>query len=225
MDHDGVFYTGAGEWKGEGIFRNHLFIKTEDNGITWEFVSSINNPSDIEAVEKGFEYSGDSIFVFVSSFGRGYDGKPGSKVLHGYSCNLGKSWEKWNDSIDITGVWDRPRIYTLAHLKGQKKWWNDDILIGCGNNTPEPGVAFPRRNAIWYSVNKGDTRSEPLPVHKFYRDGGYGDLQFNKKENKIVYVVDTKGIVNISTLEPGLYSLRVFSKEGSAATQFIKIDQ
>jgi hypothetical protein len=101
---------------------------------------------------------------------------------------MGQTWDPWTDIVDSTLVWDRPRIFTLSHLKGEPNWWDDQVLIGCGNNTPEPGVAFPRKNCIWYSLDHGKNWSAPLPVDEFYHDGGYGDLLYDKNTDKVVFI-------------------------------------
>jgi len=181
--HDGVMYTSAGEWRGKGKPRIHVFLASTDNGHTWKCRSSVNHPPDIESVEKGFEYIGNDTIVFIGSHGG-----VRKHVLHGFSYDMGKTWESWKDIINKTLVWDRPRLFTLAHLKGEQNWWKDNLLIGCGNNTPRPGIAFPRRNCIWYSVDRGKTWSTPLPVDDFYQDGGYGDLLYDNIRNKIVFI-------------------------------------
>jgi hypothetical protein len=68
--------------------------------------------------------------------------------LQTHSDDLGQTWKRWTDALPEAGVWDRPRIWTLAHLKGEAQWWTDQTLIGVGNTTPGAGRKFPRADAV-----------------------------------------------------------------------------
>jgi len=148
-------------------------------------VSERINVPEHNSVEKGFEYLGDEQIVCVGSEGHGR-----CLVLLTSTNNLGRTWKPWEDILPDTGVWDRPRIWTLAHLKGKNEWWHDRTLIGVGNTTPQASRKTPRANAIYVSTDRGASWSmlSGKPIDKFYPDGSYGDLVYDEATDTFVYV-------------------------------------
>ena len=182
---DGAIYTSLREFIGGEQGWQCKFIQSPDNGESWRVVSEHINVPEHNSVEKGFEYVGEDRIVCIGSEG------PGRRhVLQTHSDDLGQTWKRWTDALPETGVWDRPRIWTLAHLKGQDQWWKDRTLIGVGNTTPAAGRKFPRANAVYISTDRGATWKMlgGKPIDKFYPDGGYGDLVYDQATDTFVYV-------------------------------------
>jgi len=181
---DGVIYTSLREFIGGKQLWQCKFIKSANNGTTWQVVSEHINAPEHNSVEKGFEYVGENRIVSVGSEGgRKY-------VFLTHSEDLGRTWAPWEDILPALRVWDRPRIWTLAHLQGRENWWRDPILIGVGNTTPGRGKKVPRANTVFISTNRGASWKivGGKPIDKFYSDGGYGDCVYDSQQNKFVYV-------------------------------------
>ena len=182
---NGSIYTSLREFIGGAQGWQCKFIQSPDNGESWGVVSEHINVPEHNSVEKGFEYLGDEQIVCVGSEG------PGRRlVLLTSTNNLGRTWKPWEDILPDTGVWDRPRIWTLAHLQGEDQWWNDRTLIGVGNTTPEAGKKFPRANAVYLSTDRGVSwrMLGGKPIDEFYPDGGYGDLEYDPTTGWFVYL-------------------------------------
>ncbi len=182
---DGVIYTSLREFIGGEQGWQCKFIQSSDNGESWRIVTEHINVPEHNSVEKGFEYVGEDRIVCIGSEG------PGRRhVLQAHSDDLGQTWKRWTDALPETGVWDRPRIWTLAHLKGEDQWWKDHTLIGVGNTTPAAGRKFPRANALYISTDRGTTWKMlgGKPIDDFYPDGGYGDLVYDQATDTFVYV-------------------------------------
>jgi len=179
-----TIYTSLREYIGGDQLWQCKFIASNDNGETWDLISEHINVPEINSVEKGFEYLGNNRIVCVGSEGWR------NHVLLTHSEDLGRTWAPWENILPTLGVWDRPRIWTLSHLKGRENWWQDPILIGVGNTTPGVGEKFPRANAIFISTNRGSTWKMlgGAPLDTFYNDGGYGDLVYDSKSHKFVYI-------------------------------------
>jgi hypothetical protein len=61
-------------------------------------------------------------------------------------------------------------------------------LIACGfifSNAPN---SFPRRNAIWISLDGGSTWDGPLYVDAQTGDAGYGDILYSATLGKYVFI-------------------------------------
>ena len=182
---DGKIYTSLREYVGGEQRWRCRFIQSPDNGASWRVVGEQVNVPEHNSVEKGFEYVGGDRIVSVGSDG------PGRRfVLQTRSDDRGLTWRQWKDALPQTGVWDRPRIWTLAHLKGEAEWWTDDTLIGVGNTTPKAGKKFPRANAVYLSTDRGESWKmlDGKPIDKFYPDGGYGDLEYDPETGWFVYL-------------------------------------
>lgn len=181
---DGTIYTSLRQYIGGSQGWQCKFVRSTDNGATWELVNEHINVPELNAVEKGFEYLGAGQIVSVSSHGQR------EKVLLTETDDLGQTWKPWSDILDSTGVWDRPRIWTLAHLKGEPRWWDDSILLGVGNTTPGRGEKVPRANAVYISTDRGASwwMIDGEPIDGFYPDGGYGDMVYDHLTDTFVYV-------------------------------------
>jgi photosystem II stability/assembly factor-like uncharacterized protein len=182
---EGTIYTSLRQYLGGDQGWQCKLIQSPDNGQSWRVVTEHVNVPEHNSVEKGFEYVGNDRLVCIGSEGPGRH-----HVLLTFSNDRGRTWKRWKDVLPETGVWDRPRIWTLAHLKGSAQWWTDNTLIGIGNTTPGPGKKFPRANAVYISTDHGMTwrMLGGKPLDEFYADGGYGDLEYHKETDMFVYV-------------------------------------
>lgn len=182
---DGIIYTSVRQYIGGDQKWRCMLINSADDGQSWRLVNRQINVPEHNSVEKGFEYVGQQRIVCVGSEGFGR-----RLVLLAHSDDLGRTWNRWADILPATRVWDRPRIWTLSHLKGKDEWWRDRTLIGVGNTTPTAGKKAPRANAIYLSTDRGAswTMLGGNPIDDFYPDGGYGDMVYDNTTDTFVYV-------------------------------------
>lgn len=180
---DGDIYSAARQYNGTDAWKTML-LKSTDNGASWSKVSDITAYTDGSsgASEPGIEYLGNNEIIAITNT------KDRDAVFKVKSTDMGQTWGTPEEIQDETWIWDRPRIYTIDHLKDKvgiesiPNWWEDYTLIGCGDW--ERKVSGNRRvNSIWLSEDHGENWSRPIPIDTMdEEDGGYGDLLINNSE-------------------------------------------
>lgn len=168
--HDGAIYAGARQFS-EGRWKNML-VRSSDAGQTWHKVGDISSYED-HTSEVGIEYLGDGRIVAV------LNSKQRMHTHHTFSDDMGRTWQPLEDMEDRVRIWDRPRIWTLKHLRGEPAWWNGRTLIGVGDEAVKRGQSMPRRNSLWISRNGGERWSGPFPFDEQTQDAGYGDMVYD----------------------------------------------
>lgn len=175
---DGVMYTTARKYDSTADnIRNHL-IKSTDNGGTWEEVGQMTTFTDNTA-EAGIEYVGGDHIVAVTNT------KDRSATYWTESIDMGQTWQTPTDITSSVDIWDRPRIWTMAHLRDRDirqsfpQWWEDDFLIGIGDYEQDTTDSGPDRvNSVWYSEDAGQSWTGPITIDSTAagQDAGYGDV-------------------------------------------------
>jgi hypothetical protein len=101
---------------------------------------------------------------------------------------MGLTWGSLDNVTSIVDIAARQRVYTRMHLRGEDGWWRDNNLVMVGYVQTDPGNSQERRNAVWFSPDKGKNWSDPQYVDTNSEDGGYGDIYATGD--------DTLGVVN-----------------------------
>jgi hypothetical protein len=181
--HEDVAYMGAREvplpefWKG---MRN-LLVKSADSGRTWELVSYVTQEKGI-TTEQGIEYLGNNtILCVLNSVNRRH-------TWLTQSHDMGRTWEPLRDIAAQAGIWDRPRIFTAAHLRSEPDWWRDPLILGASDQRTRPGSSFPRRNCLWISPDRGHNW-QILPLDDETQDTGYGDMLYDEASKRFVTIL------------------------------------
>lgn len=170
-----------------------VFIKSTDNGVTWNYVSDLSVMGSTDTSEMGMEYVGNNTIVAIlRSLGN-------TKTYQTKSTDMGATWAALTDITGSITNDGRQRIRTRAHLKGLSNWWNDSVLIMNGFVMDTGGTGFPRINAIWVSVDRGTTWVGPLEVDSSYGDGGYGDM-FWDATNRVFVFISYRGTTSNANL-------------------------
>lgn len=164
-----TIYAGARQHK-NGRVRSILLVSEE--GLEWEKRSSISDFKH-NTSEVGIEYVGGGRIVAI------LNNKERLGTFYTASNDMGGSWEELRRIEKDTDIWDRPRIFTTAHIKGSNEWWKSSTLIGVGNLAIETGSSFPRQNSLWISRDNGDTWSGVYAFDYISQDGGYGDVYYD----------------------------------------------
>lgn len=176
---DGVIYAAA--WRFNNVTYTspaNTFIKSTDNGATWEYVSDIVAAG---VMETGMEYVGNNTIVGLV---RSRDNATTLKVV---STDMGLTWTSTNITATFKSL-GRNRVYTLAHLRGEANWWTDPTLICAGFELTNPGSSQGRKNAVWFSFDSGATWVKQYPLDVIYEDAGYGDMIYDPLTQKYVYI-------------------------------------
>ena len=180
---DGVIYMGAREipmpefWKG---MRN-LLVKSADNGQTWHFVSYVTQRKGITS-EQGLEYLGNgTILCVLNSIDKRH-------TWLTRSHDMGKTWEPLSDIAAQTRIWDRPRIFTAAHLRGEPDWWRDHLILGASDQRTRLGSSIPRRNCLWLSPDRGNNW-QLFHLDDETEDTGYGDMLYDERDDNYVAIL------------------------------------
>lgn len=174
-----TLYAGARQWQ-KGRWKNML-IRSQDNGKTWEKVSDISSYAH-NTSEVGLEYLGDDTILAVMNT------KNREKVYRAWSRDMGESWEDLHEIQEQTQIWDRCRIWTASHVRGEPEWWKGSLILGVGDRAVVPGQSTPRRNALWVSEDRGKTWSGPQHLDEQTKDAGYGDLLYASDRGRYVFV-------------------------------------
>jgi hypothetical protein len=181
---DGIIYAGAREYQAVDSYGTAIrswFIKTEDNGETWELVSLVSSYDDVTN-EYGMTYVGNNEIVAMVR----------QLVTVAYqtrSYDFGATWEPLKRVDQELGVMSRQRVNTRAQLQRKNAWWNDPVVICHGFVHVTQGSSTPRRIAVWISKDRGLTWSAPFYMDDAGEDGGYGSLIYNRIKNEYVYTV------------------------------------
>lgn len=196
---DRVIYAGARVYNANTPTNSYVvFVKSTDNGATWEYVSDITSVGS-DTQEVGLEYVGNSTIIgMVRSLNN-------DETLQAVSTDMGATWTL-TDVSGTVGVSGRHRIYTRSHLQGLGGWWKDPVLFMVGFISPSPGDSQPRRNCIWVSPDRGVTWDGPHYIDSQTDDAGYGDLFYDSTNDRYV-VVSYQGTLSAAALKQ--YNLTV----------------
>jgi hypothetical protein len=179
-------YTTNLNWK-------NIFIKSEDNGITWEYVSDLSSFAN-NTIEAGLEYLGNSTIIAIL---RGFDNATTRKTI---STDMGATWGAFDEIDGDIGIVGRPRIYTRSHVKGHADWWHDKVLIIIGFETMTPGSWLTRRNALWISQDGGTSWEGAFYLDSEVDDAGYGDIIYDP-DNDVYRFISYQGNTNDADLK------------------------
>ena len=176
---DGVIYAAARVWDDAAQSGGYtIFIKSTDDGETWEYVSDIT-ASGSDTQEVGMEYVGnDRIVAMVRDLGN-------TTTTQAVSADFGATWTTSDVTSAVTAS-GRHRIYTRSHLQGLSGWWKDPVLVMVGFELTSPGSSTPRRNAIWVSPDRGATWDGPHYLDAQVADAGYSDIFWNGSGYSVV---------------------------------------
>lgn len=193
---DDVIYAGARVYSGgaDGNPSSVILIKSDDDGATWDTVSTIMVSSEGSSAhggqEVGLEYLGDDTIIAMLR------DNEGANSYQRMSDDLGAGW---GDLVSVTGtvgIAGRQRVYTKAHLKGEANWWEDPKLIMVGFTHSGTG---PRTNKIWLSPDAGETWVATA-IDTATDDSGYGDVFYDSTHNQWV-VVNYYGSIAAASLK------------------------
>ena len=199
--HQGVIYLGAREVRELWSGMRNLLVKSTDNGHTWQLVSYVPEEMGI-TTEQGLEYLGEeTILCVLNSVDRLH-------TYRTYSRDLGKTWEPLADIAPQTGIWDRPRIFTAAHLRGEPEWWNDRLILGASDQRITKGKSMPRRNCLWLSPDAG-RNWQVFDLDSSTEDSGYGDMLYDHQRQRYVAIL-YHGTVDEAVLKQ--YTFRVVQR-------------
>ena len=148
-------------------------VKSDDNGATWDFVSDVTGPSETAAIEFGMEYVGNNTIVAMI---RSLDHTAGYRRI---STDMGATWGTLDNVTSSVGILGRSRVYTAMHVRGEAGWWKDPNLVMVGYVQQVSGSSQTRRNAVWFSPDRGTTWDGPHYIDSSTEDAGYGDMFWN----------------------------------------------
>ena len=177
-DDDFVFnrtiYAGVRTYDGPSYTDCFLsLVKSDNNGVTWDFVSNVTGPSETAAIEFGMEYVGNNTIVAMI---RSLDHTAGYRRI---STDMGATWGTLTNVTSTVGILGRNRVYTAMHLRGEAGWWKDPTLVMVGYVQQVSGSSQTRRNAVWFSPDRGTTWDGPHYIDVSVEDSGYGDIFWN----------------------------------------------
>lgn len=188
---DGTIYAAARVYNADTPTDSFvIFIKSEDDGTSWEYVSDITSAGS-DTQEIGLEYIGNNrIRGFIRSL-------TNDETLRCDSDDLGATWSL-TDVTTSLGLSGRHRLYTIAHLRGEANWWDDPAMLMVGFVLNVPGSSQSRTNCVWYSPDRFDTVYGPFGLDSTFEDAGYGDL-FAKADGSFG-VVSYRGTLTAAAL-------------------------
>ena len=195
---DRVIYAGARVYTGgaDGTPSRSILISSDDNGASWTTVSIImdNNEGDspdFGGQEVGLEYVGNSTIVAMIR------DNPHTKSYRRFSTNMGATWGALTDVTSTVGIAGRQRVYTRSHLQGLDGWWKDPVLVMTGFVHQTPGTSTSRRNAVWFSPDRGTTWDGPHYIDSTTEDAGYGDIFWNGSGYSVVSYQGTQNAASL----------------------------
>ncbi len=170
-----TIYAGARIYNNgaDGTPSDSILVKSDDNGVSWEYVSTIMADSESSGgQEVGLEYVGNNTIIAMIR------DNPHTNSYKRVSTDLGATWGTLTNVTSVVGVAARQRVYTRSHLQGVAGWWKDPVLLMTGFVHQDPGDAdsLERRNAVWVSPDRGATWDGPHYLNTTTDDGGYGDM-------------------------------------------------
>jgi hypothetical protein len=155
-------------------------VKSSDDGQTWEYVSDVTGPSETACIEFGMEYVGNGTIVAMI---RSLDHTAGYRRI---STDMGATWGALTNVTSSVGILGRNRVYTAMHLRGEAGWWKDPNLVMVGYVQQVSGSSQTRRNAVWFSPDRGTTWDGPHYIDTSTEDAGYGDIFWNGSGYSVV---------------------------------------
>jgi hypothetical protein len=193
--YDGVIYAGARIHESTAQTNaKSVFVKSEDNGITWDYISDITDFVNYPTWEVGLEYIGNNkILAILRDVGL-------EKTYKRVSLDFGATWETIEDITTAFNTVGRNRVYTRSHLHGSDNWWNDRVTIVVGFIQTVPGTSEGRRNCVWVSKDQGETWSGPFYLDAAIEDAGYSDILYDPVNNEYV-VISYQGTQNDADLK------------------------
>jgi hypothetical protein len=172
--YNGVTYAGVRTYNGASYTDCYMSLvknATPDLDVAaWEYVSDITGPSETACIEVGIEYVGNSTIIAML---RSLAHNAGYRRV---STDMGATWGSLDNVTSSTDILGRNRVYTRMHLRGEAGWWKDPNLVMVGYVQTDPGNSQGRRNAVWFSPDRGTTWSAPQYIDTTNDDGGYGDI-------------------------------------------------
>lgn len=202
---DGVIYMGAREIRKLWSDVRNLLVKSADNGHTWQFVSYVTDRKGLTD-EQGIEYLGNDTILCVLN---------DVEVRHTwrtYSHDLGKTWDPPEDISPQAKIWDRPRIFTAAHLRNEPNWWRDRLILGASDQRTRVGHGTPRRNCLWLSPDAG-VNWQVFNLDEETEDTGYGDMLYDPVNRQYVAIL-YHGTKDEAVLKQ--YKFRIVAKAGES---------
>jgi hypothetical protein len=178
--YDGVIYAAARDFSDTSHY-HMIFIKSTDNGATWQWVSNMESAAtDESTVEVGIEYLGNNRIIAI------YRTTAFTATCRSYSDDMGLTWSQIESITGNIPASGRHRIWTKTHFEGGASWWTDDDLVMIGFvNFPGQG----RKTAVWYSRDAGETWTNPRYLEEsIYSDAGYADMIYNSTTGQYVLV-------------------------------------
>lgn len=192
--YNDIIYAGAREYDDATPTNSkNIFIKSIDNGVTWDKVSDISSFT-VDTIEVGLEYLGNSTILAILR------DKNNTYTYKTTSTDMGATWAALTDITASFQASGRIRVKTRSHWRKQENWWNDEVLIACGFQIINPGSSMPRRNAIWISLDRGASWDGPKYCAAQTEDAGYGDLFWNPVAGQWVFI-SYQGAMVEATLE------------------------
>jgi hypothetical protein len=180
---DDVIYAGARSYTADdGSTGNMLLATSEDNGATWNVLSSMLDTTDVTGggQEVAISYiAPTTIKAYVRD----------NAHTHFYtvtSTDMGATWAAPVDTTATFGIAGRQKVYTRAFLRGQANWWKDPVRIMVGFVHQTPGSSQGRRNGVWISRDFEATWSAVSYVDTTNDDGGYGDIFYDPTSGQYV---------------------------------------
>ena len=189
---DRTIYAGARKFSGSDV--KSMLVKSADNGETWEWVSDISSYT-TDTQEVGIEYVGNDTIVAILR------AQNNDHTYRAISTDMGATWGSLTNMDSAIGISGRHRLYTRMHLRGEAGWWKDPTLFMCGFIFPTPGSSQPRRNAVWFSPDRGTTWDGPHYIDSQDTDGGYGDLFWDFTNDRLGVVMYKGSSLNAATLK------------------------
>ena len=159
--YDRTIYMGA-RWyaDGDGVPSSLRLMKSTNNGLSWSYVSTVVASSEgtagaLGGQEFGMEYVGNSTIVTMIR------DNAHTASYKRVSTDMGLTWGTLTNVTSTVGIAARQKLYTRSHLQGRAGWWNDPLLIMSGFVHQNPPSSQTRRNAIWFSPDRGLTWDGP----------------------------------------------------------------
>jgi len=182
--YDGAIYASGVIWHPESEKSDVILVTSDDNGATWDYVSTAIAYDDSEnAFEPAIEYLGNNEIIIIT---RNYEDYAVTYKIT--SDDLGVTWGSVAEITNETGAVGRPRIYAVDKLKGESTWWAGTNYIMVGFEHQVRGNSFYRRTCIWISTNRCASWTRPIYLDQMYYDAGYSDIVYDSGSDKFVVV-------------------------------------
>ena len=183
---DRVIYMIARWYQdGDGVPSSLRLMKSTNNGTSWSYVSTIVTSSEgtagaLGGQEAGMEYVGNSTIVTMIR------DNAHTASYRRISTDMGATWGTLDNVTSTVGIAARQKLYTRSHLQGLGGWWKDPVLVMEGFVHQNPPSSQTRRNAVWFSPDRGTTWDGPHYIDVSVEDAGYGDIFWNGSGYSVV---------------------------------------